>query len=123
MDQALSQIYAESICAPVAVPAFLEYARQEATALLVSQRHVLEALAEALEAHGSLSGTEIDIIIADTIQTRLLAQEQTRREAMREMPARAAAFLKLVEEQANTRSSPTIAQAVSEPGKWPSRSS
>jgi hypothetical protein len=48
MDQALSRIYAESICAPAAVPAFLEYVRQEATALLVSQRNVLEALADAL---------------------------------------------------------------------------
>jgi hypothetical protein len=64
MDRALSRIYAESICAPAAVPAFLEYVRQEATALLVSQRHVLRAAAEALEAHGSLTGPEIDIIIA-----------------------------------------------------------
>jgi hypothetical protein len=55
-DKTLSRIYAESICAAAAVPAFLEYARQEAAALLVSQRHVLEALAEALEARGSLSG-------------------------------------------------------------------
>jgi hypothetical protein len=58
MDRTLSRIYAESICAPSAIEAFLEYARQEATALLVSQRHVLEALAEALEVHGSLSGPE-----------------------------------------------------------------
>jgi hypothetical protein len=53
-DRALSRIYAESICALVAVPAFLEYVRQEATALLVSQRHVLEALADALEARRTL---------------------------------------------------------------------
>jgi hypothetical protein len=51
-DKTLSRIYAESICTPAAVPAFLEHARQEATALLASQRHVLKALAEALEAHG-----------------------------------------------------------------------
>ena len=57
-DKTLSRIYAESICAPAAVEAFLEYARQEATALLVSQRHVLKALAEALEARGSLTGPD-----------------------------------------------------------------
>ena len=72
----------------------LTLSRQEATALLVSQRHVLEALADALEARGSLSGPEIDAIIAAAVQARFLAQEQARREAMREMTARAAAFLK-----------------------------
>jgi hypothetical protein len=51
-DKTLSRIYAESICALAAVPAFLEYTRQEATALLVSQRHVLKAVADALEARG-----------------------------------------------------------------------
>ena len=94
MDQALSRIYAESICAPAAVETFLEYARQEASALLVSQHHVLEALADTLEACGSLTGPEIDTTIAEVVQTRLLAQERNRREAMREMTARTATFLK-----------------------------
>ncbi len=93
-DKTLSRIYAESICTPAAVSAFLEYARQEATALLVSQRHVLKALAEALEARGSLTGPDIDTIIAKAVQSHLLAQEQARREAMREMTACASAFLK-----------------------------
>ena len=91
-DKTLSRIYAESICAPAAVPAFLEYARQEATALLVSQRHVLEALADALEARGSLTGLEIDMTIAKAVQSHFLAQEQARREAMTRMSARASAF-------------------------------
>ena len=94
MDRALSRIYARSVCAPSAIESFLEYARQEAAALLVSQRHVLEALAEAMEAHGSLTGPEEDAIIALAVQTRFLAQEHARREAMLRMTARASAFLK-----------------------------
>jgi hypothetical protein len=93
-DKTLSRIYAESVCAPAAIEAFLEYVLQEAAALLVSQRHVLEVLADTLEARGSLTGPEIDTIIAEAVQSHLLAREQGRREAMREMTARASAFLK-----------------------------
>ena len=75
-DKTLSRIYAESVCAPAAIEAFLEYARQEAAALLVSQRHVLEVLADTLEARGSLTGPEIDTIIAEAVQSHLLAREQ-----------------------------------------------
>ena len=62
--------------------------------MLVSQHHVLKVLADALEARGSLTGPEIDMTIAEAVQSHFLAQEQARREAMTRMSARASAFLK-----------------------------
>jgi hypothetical protein len=97
MDQALSRIYAESICAPAAVPAFLEYVRQEATALLVSQRHVLEALADALEARRTLDTMAIDVVIAAAVCKADKGQEKARREVWNRKLESAAAFRQEVE--------------------------
>jgi hypothetical protein len=97
MDQALSRIYAESICAPAAVPAFLEYVRQEATALLVSQRHVLEALADALEARRTLDTMAIDVVIAAAVCKADKEQEKARREVWNRKLESAAAFRQEVE--------------------------
>ena len=67
LDQALSRIFAESVCAPTVVEAYLYYVEAEATALLVDQRHALDALAGALETAKTLDGEAVDQIIGNGV--------------------------------------------------------
>jgi hypothetical protein len=92
-DDALVTIYAESICSPIAVPAFIQYARVEARAVLKRYWSAVQAVAAALEAAGSLTGAEIDAAIADAIERKAAEAEKARRVSMAKMTVCAEDFL------------------------------
>jgi hypothetical protein len=83
-----------AVAAQPAVAALISYCRAEATALLTSNRNILNALVEALIKRGTLDGDEIDEIIADTISALAVEAERVRREDWRERERRAVQFLK-----------------------------
>ncbi|MGO9237265.1 MAG: hypothetical protein ACLP4V_25490 [Methylocella sp.] len=94
LDQALSRIFAASVCAVNAIVPFLCYCEAEATALLMEQRHVLDALAAALQAAGSIDATKIDEVICEAVSARALEAEKARRKTWAEKIANAARFEK-----------------------------
>jgi hypothetical protein len=93
-DMALARLYTGTICAPRAVPAYLEFCRVEADAILQQHWSAVTAVAEALQARRTLTGEEIDEIIATAESAVLQARELARREAIRAAAQRAAVFLK-----------------------------
>ena len=93
----IDSIMAAKRAAGAVTPACIEYVRQEATALLVSQRHVLEALADALEARRTLDTMAIDVVIAAAVRKADKGQEKARREVWNRKLESAAAFRQEVE--------------------------
>jgi hypothetical protein len=79
----LAEIYAESICSPAAVPAFLVYCRQEAREVLTTYWTAVLAIAAALEAAGSITGEEIDVEIAEAVARKGVETEKARRATRR----------------------------------------
>jgi hypothetical protein len=93
-DLALAKLYAETICAPSAVASYLHFAATEARAILQEFRPVLDALAVALEAQGTLDGITVDQIIATAVSDVTLREEKARRARRKQAEKRAAVFLK-----------------------------
>jgi hypothetical protein len=91
-DLRLAEIYAGSICSPAAVPAFLEYSRQEARAILKTYLFTVQAVAASLETAGSLTCEEIDFAISDAIERSAAKAEKARRANMARMIESAAWF-------------------------------
>jgi hypothetical protein len=62
-DLRLAKIYAATICQPGAINAYLEFARQQASEILKSYWHAVEAVARTLDARKTLAGADIDLLI------------------------------------------------------------
>ncbi|WP_156164601.1 hypothetical protein [Bradyrhizobium sp. LTSP885] len=75
-----------------ATMALLEYCRSEASGLLTENRDILDALIAALIAKGTLSGDEIDAIIAGCITVRSAKAEGARRQDWERRSVSAATF-------------------------------
>jgi hypothetical protein len=85
-----------AVAASPAVEALVGYAVAEATALLTSNRDILDALVEALIEAGELSGDRVDEIISDIIATRAVVAERIRRDDWQARIANAATFQQVV---------------------------
>jgi hypothetical protein len=68
-----------AVASPRAIPAFLEYCKAEAAALINDHLEVAMAIADALVEHGELSGAEVDKIIARAVAEKSLITEHKRR--------------------------------------------
>jgi hypothetical protein len=68
-----------AVASPRAVPAFLEYAKGEAAALIYDHPDVAMAIADGLIEHGSLTGDQVDAIIASAIAAKAATVERERR--------------------------------------------
>jgi hypothetical protein len=82
-------------CSP-AVEAMIEYAKAEASALLTSNRDILDALVEALIEAGELIGEQVDQIISGCVAKRSIEAERKRRDDWKERQISAMEFLKSV---------------------------
>lgn len=88
--RAFARVAAAALPATVAL---LEYCRAEAEALLTENKDILIALTEALIEKGTLSGSEVDAIIANTVTARSMAAERLRRDDWLRRAASAAALI------------------------------
>jgi hypothetical protein len=82
-----------AVAAQPAVKALIEYCKAEARALLTANRDIVEALVAALVEAGTLSGEEVDRIIAHQIALRSIAVEKFRRLDWQQRQQNAAEFL------------------------------
>jgi hypothetical protein len=83
-----------AVAASPAVEALISYAVAEATALLTSNRDILDALVEVLIEAGELSGEQVDEIISACMTARSATMEHQRRADWKERERNAATFLK-----------------------------
>jgi hypothetical protein len=93
-DRAEARALASVVCAmPSAIDALLAYAEAEAEALIRANLDIVEALADALVAKGTLSGgAEVDEVIATCVARRALAKERERRRRWQAICISAGAF-------------------------------
>jgi hypothetical protein len=82
-----------AVAAKPAVRALVEYCKAEATALLTANIDIVNALVEALIEHGTLSGEQVDEIIAHGIALRSIRLECQRRHDWQRRQQSAAAFV------------------------------
>jgi hypothetical protein len=75
-----------------AAEAFIEFCRVEAAALLRAHQHVVGALTKELLARRTMTGEEIDEVIAQAIAEKTLADEHARRAAWKRAMESAASF-------------------------------
>jgi hypothetical protein len=80
------------LAASPAVEALISYAVAEATALLTSNRDILDALVEALIEAGQLSGERVDEIISGCMTARSVTAERQRRAEWKQRESNAAKF-------------------------------
>jgi hypothetical protein len=81
-----------AVASPNAVDTFLEYCRAEARALIEEYRDVASAIADGLFEQGTLTGTQVQKIIAAAMTRRALAAERLRRANWAQTCANGAAF-------------------------------
>jgi hypothetical protein len=92
-DERQALIYTDLVCrSPSSVAAFLDFARQEARSLLEEHRPALIALTDALVCKRTLTGAEINQVIAGALAHEELAKEKMRRADMARCLAGARAF-------------------------------
>jgi len=92
-DRRQARAFAGLVCfTPFAIDQFLIYVISEATALLSAHRGAVIAVAEALLEKRTMTGTEIDSVIANALALEDLAAERGRRAAWRKTLASADAF-------------------------------
>jgi hypothetical protein len=82
-----------AVSSPRAVPAFLEYAKGEAAALINDHPDVAMAIAVGLVEHGILTGAQVDEIIVAALARKTLKTEVERRANWRTIGQRAAEFV------------------------------
>jgi hypothetical protein len=68
-----------AVASPRAVPAFLEYAKGEAAALIKDHPDVAMAIADGLIEHGILTGDQVDEIIVAALARKMMKTEVDRR--------------------------------------------
>jgi hypothetical protein len=81
-----------TVIAGPAVAAMVSYAKAEANAILSANIDIAQALVEALEKAGVLSGEQVDMIIAGAIAARAAEGERVRRVDWRTIEQNAAEF-------------------------------
>jgi hypothetical protein len=81
-----------AVSSPRAVPAFLDYAKGEAAALINDHPDVAIAIADGLVEHGILTGDQVDEIIVTAISRETLKIEIDRRAEWRTIEQNAGAF-------------------------------
>ena len=81
-----------AVSSPRAVPAFLEYAKGEAAALINDHPDVAMAIADGLVEHGILTGDQVDEIIVAALARKTLKIEVDRRAHWRAIEQSAADF-------------------------------
>jgi hypothetical protein len=68
-----------AVSSPRAIPAFLEYAKREAAALINDHADVAMAIADGLAEPGILTGDQVDEIIVDALARKSMKTEVDRR--------------------------------------------
>ena len=93
-DRAQERALASLICSsPESVEAFIDFCMAEAAALLRPREHIVRALADALRIRRTMTGHEVDIVIAEAVSIRAAEAERKRRADWRERTKSARAFL------------------------------
>jgi len=92
-DIAIAKVFAGTIAAPSAVPAYLDFCRRSAEAILRDHWPAVLSLAAELDARGTLDGADIDRIIEAAEFKVAREAELARRKKMAEMIASAENFL------------------------------
>jgi hypothetical protein len=85
-------VYCLSAYSPHAVDSFLDYCRAEARALFEDYRDVATAIANGLFEHGTLTGIQVQRIIAAAMTRRVLAAARLRSANWAQTCANGAAF-------------------------------
>jgi hypothetical protein len=99
-DNRQALIYAGLVCcSPSAVAAFLDFARLEARSLLEQHRSVLVALTDALVLKRTMTGGEINEVVAEALALEGLANEKMRRLRWQQCLAGARSFTAYTEEE------------------------
>jgi hypothetical protein len=78
--RAIARVVCAAVDASRAVAALVRYAEVETRALLLANRDIVDALVKALIEYGTLSGTEVDTVIAAGVAARSIAIERQRRD-------------------------------------------
>ena len=93
-DDRQALVYAGLVCcSPSSVTAFLDFARQEARALLEEHRSVLITLTNALVCRRTMTGSEINEVVAEALALEDLAAEKARRRKWQQCAASARDFI------------------------------
>lgn len=92
-DKRQAREFAELLCQPEAVDAYLQYARTEAETIIAKMAHVVLALANALVEHRTMNGEKIDEVIADAVTAKALSDAVERRREWELVQKNAAMFL------------------------------
>lgn len=92
-DLRLARIYGGTVCSPGALSAFLDYCRAEAAEILRAHWPAIPAIAEMLDRRGTMTGAELDELIAEAEFQVSREAELARRTKMTEMAASAEKFL------------------------------
>jgi hypothetical protein len=99
-DLKLAKIYGGTVCSPGALSAFIDYCRAEAVEILRAHWPAVPAIAEALDRRGTMTGAELDELIAEAEFQVSREAELARRRKMTEMTASAEIFQKRFNAQA-----------------------
>jgi hypothetical protein len=92
-DNRQALIYVNLVCcSPSSVNAFVDFARQEARAILEGHRSTLVALTDALVRKRTMTGSEINQVVADSLALEGLANEKMRRLRWQQCMANSAIF-------------------------------
>jgi len=91
-EKALASLVASS---PAAVEAFISFCAIEATALIETNAHLVNALAEALRIRRTMTGAEVDEVIAAVVAAKSIEDEHQRRADWKRIEESAASFADL----------------------------
>lgn len=95
-ERALASLIAS---APEAIEAFIGFCRAEAAALLRPREHIVRALTAALLIRRTMTGAEVDEVIAAAIAAKAAADERQRRLDWKRIEQSAASFAHLTRER------------------------
>jgi hypothetical protein len=92
-DRAKERALASLVCSsPESVEAFIAFCRAEAAALLRPREHIVRALTAELIERRTMTGPEIDAVIAAAVQAKAADDERQRRSAWARICVNASTF-------------------------------